>query len=81
LTYTSDSTNKKGSHMTCCNHDCDEGRGCPVRKVKPYPAVPDDMPIQYVPTWRDRLGDLARAMLLTTIVWIVSLTVVSWALS
>ena len=69
---------------SCCEEsgdDCLQGRDCQIRKVKPYPSVPEDLPIQYVPTWRDRLGDLARAMLLTTIAWIVSLTVVSWALS
>jgi hypothetical protein len=44
----------------CCDHDCIEGRACPVRKVKAYPYVPaDDLPIQYVRTWRDALRDLA----------------------
>jgi hypothetical protein len=30
------------------------------RRVKAYPTVPDDFPIQYVPTWRDKLRDAAR---------------------
>jgi hypothetical protein len=51
--------------MNCCDDygDCNQGRDCPVRKVRAYPHVPDDMMVEYVPTWRDRLVDLARAML------------------
>ena len=52
--------------MSCCNRDCNEGRDCPVRKVKPYPFVPTDMPVNYVPTWRDGLRSLAWSMLLAT---------------
>lgn len=44
----------------------------PTRKVKPYPATPPDMPIEYVPTWRDRLSDAARAVLLVIAVALVS---------
>jgi len=53
--------------MNCCNGDCDQGRSCPTRtrKVSAYPVVPEDVaPFEYVPTWRDYLPDLARAVLL-----------------
>lgn len=64
--------------MTCqpCNQDCNQGRDCPAattRKVKAYPDVPaDPPPFEYVPTWRDYLPDLARAMLLVVAVVVVS---------
>lgn len=61
--------------MNCCDEygDCNQGRDCPVRKVKAYPHVPaDDMPIQYVTTWRDHFKDLARAMLLVIVVMLAS---------
>lgn len=51
----------------------------PTRKVKPYPATPPDMPIQYVPTWRDRLHDAARAALLVVIVVEVAVTAALFA--
>ena len=36
--------------MNCCDGPCHQGADCPVRKVKPYPAVPAD--IDPVPeTW------------------------------
>lgn len=62
-----------------CNQDCNQGRDCPARarKVKAYPAVPEDQPpFEYVPTWRDYLPDLARAMLAVFVVMIVSAVVV-----
>lgn len=36
--------------MNCCDHECNQGRDCPVRKrrIKPYPETPDDLPIQMV---------------------------------
>jgi hypothetical protein len=44
-----------------------------TRKVKPYPDVPPDPPpFEYVPTWRDYLPDLARAVLAVFFVIIVS---------
>ena len=36
--------------MNCCDGPCHQGADCPVRKVKPWPAVPAD--IEPVPdTW------------------------------
>jgi len=29
--------------MNCCDGPCHQGQDCPVRKVKPYPAVPADI--------------------------------------
>jgi hypothetical protein len=29
--------------MNCCDGPCHQGLDCPVRKVKPYPAVPADI--------------------------------------
>ena len=37
--------------MNCCDGPCHQGADCPVRKVKPWPAVPAD--IEPVPeTWQ-----------------------------
>lgn len=64
--------------MDCCDQhgDCRQGRDCParqVRRVKAYPTVPaDPPPFEYVPTWRDRLPDLARAVLIVVIVMLIS---------
>ena len=49
--------------MNCCNHDCEQGRDCPVRKIPAYPHVPSDMQIEYIPTWRDRLSGFAACVL------------------
>lgn len=63
--------------MTCSNQ-CDT---CASRKVKPYPAVPaDPPPIEYVPTWRDSLPDLAKAVLLVVGVSVASSVVTVLAL-
>lgn len=52
------------------------------RKVKPYPAVPaDPPPIEYVPTWRDYLPDLARAMLYAAVVAAASIAATVLVLS
>lgn len=59
--------------MDCCDQhgDCRQGRDCPARRVKAYPTVPaDPPPFEYVPTWRDRLPDIARAALIVVIVMI-----------
>ena len=64
-----------------CNQDCNQGRDCPARarKVKAYPAVPEDQPpFEYVPTWRDYLPDLSRAALAVFFVMIVSAAAVGW---
>ena len=40
--------------MNCCDGPCHQGLDCPVRKVKPYPAVPAD--IDPVPDTWHRIG-------------------------
>ena len=40
--------------MNCCDGPCHQGLDCPVRKVKPYPAVPAD--IDPVPETWHRIG-------------------------
>lgn len=65
--------------MTCCNHDCNEGRDCPARVAKVGQRMPAPEPLPPI-TWRDYLPDLARAMLLT----IASMTagaVIAWVLA
>ena len=65
----------------CCTQDCNQGRDCPQRsrKVKAYPAVPEDQPpFEYVATWRDYLPDLARAVLLVVLVMLAASGVVGW---
>jgi len=56
----------------CWNHGCNQGRDCPARVAKVgqrYPANPE--PLR--PTgWRHHLKDLARAMLLVTVVMLLT---------
>lgn len=47
------------------------------RKVKAYPAVPEEPPeIEYVPTWRDYLPDFAAAVLLVILGMFVGVLIV-----
>jgi hypothetical protein len=51
--------------MNCCDYDCNQGRDCPARVAKVGKGTPTgEPPFEYVPTWRDYLPDLARAVLL-----------------
>jgi hypothetical protein len=50
-----------------------------TRKIKPYPEVPPaPPPFEYVPTWRDYLPDLARAVIAVFVVMILSAWGVAW---
>jgi len=56
----------------CCNHGCNQGRSCPARVAKVgqrYPAEPK--PLRPV-SWHHYLKDLARAMLLVTLVMLLA---------
>lgn len=67
--------------MTCCNENCNQGRDCPVRKVKPYPYVPTDINLLPAslrrPLWTDRVADLARALVLAFALIGVLATIIS----
>ena len=54
--------------MNCCDEfgDCRQGRDCPVRRQRAYPAtLPPDLPVwpdrRAKPIWRQRLSAVASA--------------------
>lgn len=68
--------------MTCCNHDCDEGRTCPasqakVAKVKTrYWGLEPEFPN----TWREIMRRLAFGMVvaITSVLWLLYVAYVIW---
>jgi hypothetical protein len=52
--------------MNCCDGPCHQGLDCPVRKVKPYPAVPED--IEPVPETWQVIGSVVVGFVLVALV-------------
>jgi len=57
--------------MNCCDGPCHQGLDCPVRKVKPYPAVPTD--IEPVPETWQVIGSVVVGFVLVALVVIAAL--------
>lgn len=49
--------------MSCCNHDCNQGRNCPARVARVGQRYQGPEPLLGSP-WRRHLKELARAFLL-----------------
>jgi hypothetical protein len=61
--------------MTCCDHDCEQGRECPARVAKIGQRIPAADPLP-PSTWRESLRDFAAAVLLTTLGMLVGALIV-----
>lgn len=77
--------------MNCCDDygNCNQGRDCPirqalspVRRIKPYPAVPVDITEPIEPAWRsmaERVGSAARTVVAFAII-IAATAVITWCM-
>ena len=57
--------------MNCCDGPCHQGADCPVRKVKAYPIVPDD--IEPVPQSWQVIGSVLVGFVLVALLVIAAL--------
>ena len=68
--------------MNCCDEfgNCNQGRDCPVRKIKAWPTVPPDVKPPAEPVWtsmNERMVDAARAVLVV-VIWLYAACVIVW---